>query len=88
MYKNTLAKLAVREAGPDVIDELLVGPTSITFACTDTVGAAKALNDATKTNPQRVVKGAPKAVLEKVAKEAAEAAKTKLEDAGASVELK
>ena len=35
-----------------------------------------------------LVDGAPKPVLEKVAKEAAEAAKGKLEDAGASVELK
>jgi large subunit ribosomal protein L7/L12 len=35
-----------------------------------------------------LVDGAPKAVLEKAAKEAAEAAKGKLEDAGASVELK
>jgi large subunit ribosomal protein L7/L12 len=35
-----------------------------------------------------LVDGAPKPVLEKAAKDAAEAAKTKLEDAGASVELK
>ena len=35
-----------------------------------------------------LVDGAPKAVLEKANKEAAEAAKAKLEDAGASVELK
>jgi large subunit ribosomal protein L7/L12 len=35
-----------------------------------------------------LVDGAPKPVLEKVAKEAAEAAKGKLEDAGATVELK
>jgi large subunit ribosomal protein L7/L12 len=35
-----------------------------------------------------LVDGAPKPVLEKVNKEAAEAAKGKLEDAGASVELK
>ena len=35
-----------------------------------------------------LVDGAPKPVLEKVAKEAAEAAKGKLEEAGASVELK
>jgi large subunit ribosomal protein L7/L12 len=35
-----------------------------------------------------LVDSAPKPVLEKVAKEAAEAAKGKLEDAGASVELK
>jgi large subunit ribosomal protein L7/L12 len=35
-----------------------------------------------------LVDGAPQAVLEKANKETAEAAKTKLEDAGASVELK
>jgi large subunit ribosomal protein L7/L12 len=35
-----------------------------------------------------LVDGAPKPVLEKVAKEAAEAAKGKLEEAGATVELK
>ncbi len=35
-----------------------------------------------------VVDGAPNPVLEKVAKEAAEAAKAKLEEAGATVELK
>ena len=35
-----------------------------------------------------LVDGAPKPVLEKANKEAAEAAKTKLEDAGASVEVK
>ena len=35
-----------------------------------------------------LVDAAPKPVLEKVAKDAAEAAKTKLEEAGASVELK
>ena len=31
VYKNTLAKLAVREAGLDGLDELLVGPTALTF---------------------------------------------------------
>ena len=35
-----------------------------------------------------LVDGAPKAVLEKATKEAAEAAKAKIEDAGGSVELK
>ena len=57
VYKNTLAKLAVREAGLDVLDELLVGPTSITFTGTDTVGAAKALHGASRTNPLLVLKG-------------------------------
>ena len=57
VYKNTLAKLAVREAGLDVLDELLVGPTSLTFTGSDTVGAAKALNGASRTNPLLVLKG-------------------------------
>lgn len=57
VYKNTLAKLAIRQAGLDVLDDLLVGPTSITFAGDDTVGAAKALDTAAKTNPLLVVKG-------------------------------
>ena len=57
VYKNTLAKLAIREAGLDVLDELLVGPTSITFTGTDTVGAAKALHGASRTNPLLVLKG-------------------------------
>lgn len=57
VYKNTLSKLAIREAGLDVLEELLVGPTSITFAGTDTVGAAKALNNASKANPLLVLRG-------------------------------
>lgn len=57
IYKNTLARLAARDAGIDVLDELLVGPTSITFAGDDLVGAAKALNDAARANPLLVLKG-------------------------------
>ncbi len=57
VYKNTLAKLAVRQAGLDALDDLLVGPTSLTFAGTDTVGAAKALNAVARTNPLLVLKG-------------------------------
>src|SRR5262245_41629541 len=57
VYKNTLAKLAIRQAGLDVLDELLVGPTSITFAGSDTVGAAKALQGAARTNPLLVLNG-------------------------------
>lgn len=57
VYKNTLARLAAREAGVPVLEELLVGPASITFTGDDTVAAAKALNDVAKTNPLLVVKG-------------------------------
>ncbi len=57
VYKNTLAKLAVRGAGLDGLDELLVGPTALTFVNGDVAGAAKALRDSSKTLPALVVKG-------------------------------
>ena len=40
-----------------MLDELLVGPTSITFAGSDMVGAAKALSAASRTSPLLVLKG-------------------------------
>ena len=57
VYKNTLAKLAVREAGLDGLDELLVGPTALTFVRGDVAGAAKALRESARTLPTLVVKG-------------------------------
>jgi large subunit ribosomal protein L10 len=57
VYKNTLAILAAREAGLEVLEPLLVGPTSLTFATDDTVAAAKALNTAAKGNPLLVLRG-------------------------------
>ncbi len=57
VYKNTLAKLAVREAGLDGLDELLVGPTALTFVQGDVAGAAKALRESSKTLTALVVKG-------------------------------
>jgi large subunit ribosomal protein L10 len=57
IYKNTLAKLAIRKAGLGVLDELLIGPTSITFAGADTVGAAKALHNASRSNPLLILRG-------------------------------
>jgi large subunit ribosomal protein L10 len=63
IYKNTLVRLAVREAGLD-IEDLLVGPTAIAFvgerpdgAPGDAVLVAKALRDFARTNPALVVKG-------------------------------
>jgi len=55
--KNTLAILAVRQAGLDVLEPLLVGPTSLTFARDDSVAAAKALSTASRANPLLVLKG-------------------------------
>ena len=57
IYKNTLAKLAIREAGLDSLDELMTGPTALTFVKGDVAGAAKALRDSAKTLPALVVKG-------------------------------
>ena len=57
IYKNTLAKLAVRDVGLEGLDELLVGPTALTFVKGDVAGAAKALRDSSKTLPALVVKG-------------------------------
>ena len=55
--KNTLAKLAARDAGLTELDELLVGPTAIAFVNGDPVDAAKGLRNFTKENPALVIKG-------------------------------
>jgi large subunit ribosomal protein L10 len=57
VYKNTLARFAARDAGLDGFDELLVGPTALTFVGGDVAGAAKARRDASRTNPLLVLKG-------------------------------
>jgi large subunit ribosomal protein L10 len=57
VYKNTLARLAVRTAGTDGLEELLIGPSAITFVKGDIAGAAKALRDTARTNPLLVLKG-------------------------------
>ena len=57
VYKNTLAKLAIRDAGFEGLDEFLIGPTALTFVKGDVAGAAKALRDAAKMFPALVVKG-------------------------------
>ena len=57
VYKNTLARFAARDAGIDGLDELLVGPTGITFVSGDVAAAAKALRDLARTNPMLVIKG-------------------------------
>jgi len=57
VYKNTLARFAVRQAGLDVLEPMLVGPTALTFVAEDSVAAAKALRQASRTNPLLVLKG-------------------------------
>ncbi len=57
VVKNTLAKLAAKEAGIDGFDDLLTGPTAIAFIQGDVVEAAKGLRDFAKANPTLVIKG-------------------------------
>src|SRR5699024_5343554 len=55
--KNTLTKIAAKEAGVEGIDELLSGPTAIAFIEGDAVNVAKGLRDVAKDNPALGIKG-------------------------------
>lgn len=57
VVKNTLAKIAAKEAGVEGLDELFVGPSALTFVEGDVVAAAKSLKDFAKANPALVIKG-------------------------------
>ena len=57
VVKNTLTKIAAKEAGVDGFDDLLTGPTAIAFINGDLVEAAKGLRDFAKANPALVIKG-------------------------------
>nr|NLI48937.1 50S ribosomal protein L10 [Propionibacterium sp.] len=55
--KNTLTKIAAREAGIDGLDDQLAGPTAIAFIRGDVATAAKGIRDFAKANPLLVIKG-------------------------------
>ncbi len=55
--KNTLTKIAAKEAGIEFSDSLLTGPTAIAFITGDPVDAAKGLRDFAKANDKLVIKG-------------------------------
>jgi large subunit ribosomal protein L10 len=55
--KNTLTKIAAKEAGVELDESLLVGPTAIAFITGDVVEAAKGLRDFAKDNSPLVIKG-------------------------------
>ena len=57
VVKNTLTKIAARDAGVALPEELLVGPSAVAFITGDPVVAAKSLRDFAKTNPLLVIKG-------------------------------
>jgi large subunit ribosomal protein L10 len=55
--KNTLTKIAAKEAGVELDESLLVGPTAIAFITGDVVEAAKGLRDFAKDNSPLIIKG-------------------------------
>ena len=57
VVKNTLTKIAAREAGVDAFEDLLVGPSAIAFVKGDPVEAARSLRDFAKAHPTLVIKG-------------------------------
>ncbi|HZK37957.1 MAG TPA: 50S ribosomal protein L10 [Clostridia bacterium] len=50
VYKNTLTKMAAKNAGMDELVEELVGPNAILFSYEDPIAAAKVANDFAKTH--------------------------------------
>lgn len=55
--KNTLTKIAAKDAGIEGLDEQLSGPTALTFISGDVATVAKGLRDFAKANPLLVIKG-------------------------------
>ncbi len=57
IVKNTLTKIAARDADVAGFEDLLVGPSAIAFVNGDAVETAKGLRDFAKTHPHLVIKG-------------------------------
>ena len=57
VVKNTLTKIAAKNAGVDLSEDLLVGPSAVAFIKGDPIDAAKSLKNFQKENPLLVIKG-------------------------------
>jgi large subunit ribosomal protein L10 len=57
VVKNTLTKIAAREAGVPIPDEMLKGPSALAFVKGDPIDAARMLRDFSRENPFLVIKG-------------------------------
>lgn len=57
IVKNTLTRIAAREAGLDIPEDVLTGPTAVTFCAGDPVAVAKVLRAFSREHPDLVVKG-------------------------------
>jgi large subunit ribosomal protein L10 len=57
VVKNTLTRLAARQAGLEALESLLDGPSAIAFVSGDPVPVAKGIRDFARTYPALVIKG-------------------------------
>jgi large subunit ribosomal protein L10 len=57
VVKNTLTKIAAKNAGVDLSDDLLAGPSAVAFIKGDAIDAARNLKNFQKENPLLVIKG-------------------------------
>ncbi|MEI6762818.1 MAG: 50S ribosomal protein L10 [Actinomycetes bacterium] len=57
VVKNTLTKIAAKNAGVEISDDLLVGPSAVAFIKGDAIEAAKSLKNFQKENPLLIIKG-------------------------------
>jgi len=57
VVKNTLTKIAAKNAGIEIDDSLLKGPSAVAFIKGDSIAAAKAFKEFQKENPLLVIKG-------------------------------
>ncbi len=55
--KNTLFRIAAKEAGIEGLDEMFTGPSAVVFVKGDFIDAAKILRDFAKTNKALIVTG-------------------------------
>lgn len=54
--KNTLLKIAIKEAGYDNLDQFFSGPTAVAFTSDDAAAAAKVLNESFKAHKLPIMK--------------------------------
>lgn len=57
VVKNTLARIAAKQANVEIADDSFSGPTAVAFVHGDIVNVAKAVRDFAKSNELLVVKG-------------------------------
>jgi large subunit ribosomal protein L10 len=57
VVKNTLTKIAAKDAGVEITDDLLTGPSALAFVKGDPIDAARNLKNFQKENPLLIIKG-------------------------------